>query len=306
MYFYSAYGLNIHSALALPELITGGVEADVVIRIGKIEFPPSEVTIEDSYFHMMPEQAYFFWNIVGKFLVRHGKEIIIDPVPEVDERAIRLPLLGTILAVLLHQRRYFVLHASAIAVDGGVVAFLGDKGQGKSTMAATLYSRGHNLVADDTVALDLSDLNNPTVLPGFPQFKLWPEAAASSLGDNPEALPQLVSGYDKRARRIVERFSQQPLPLKHLCVLSRGSAPALQPLPPQEAIVQLITNSYVARFGNQLLQGVAAVTHLKQCTSLIEKVPVSYLERPRSLELLPEIAQLVEVRLARDNQLALV
>lgn len=307
MYCYDAYGLGIYSELPLPELVAAAeIEADVVIQLGKVDRSPLEISRAGGYFHITAESACFFWDQIGTFLMKNGKEIIVEPFPGAEDRLIRLAILGTGLAVLLHQRGLLVLHASAVAINGGVVAFLGNKGQGKSTMAATLYARGHYLMADDLVAVDLGDPRSPLVFPGFPQFKLWPEAAASSLGDDPETLPQLASGYEKRARRAVDRFSHRPLPIKYLCMLSEGPTPALKPLQPQEAIVQMIANSYVARFGNQLLQGVGACSHLRQCTSLIKSVPVYCLERPRSLALLPAVAQLVEEHLAHDIHLAMV
>lgn len=295
MYCYKSYGLGIHSALPLPELVaTAAIGTDVIIQLGRVDLSPPDTISTAGYFHASAQKAYFCWERIGKFLVRDGKEIIIEPFPGVEESLIRLPLLGTVLAVLLYQRGFLVLHASAVAINDGVVAFLGGKGEGKSTMAATLYARGHYLMADDVVALDLADPVSPLVLPGFPQFKLWPEAVISTFGDAPETLPQLAPGYEKRARRAIDRFSHKSLPIKYLCVLSKGSALVLKPLQPQEAIVQLIANSYVARFGNQLLQGVEASIHLNQCASLIKSVPVYCLERPRSLPLLPAIAQLLE------------
>jgi ABC-type glutathione transport system ATPase component len=76
---------------------------------------------------------------VGAFLVRGGREIMIDAVPGVDARTLRLSLLGPALALVLHQRGRFVLHASTVAVAGSAIAFLGEKGWGKSTIAAALY-----------------------------------------------------------------------------------------------------------------------------------------------------------------------
>ena len=298
MYCYKSYGLGIHSALPLPELVaTAEIETNVSIQIGLVDLSLPDTIPMTGYFHVSAQKAYFFWEGIGKFLVQDGKEIIIEPFPGVEERLIRLPLLGTVLAVLLYQRGFLVLHASAVAINDGVVAFLGGKGQGKSTMAATLYARGHYLMADDLVALNLADPVLPLVLPGFPQFKLWPEAVISTFGDDPETLPQLAPGYEKRARRAIDRFSHKSLPLKYLCVLSKGPALVLKPLQPQEAIVQLIANSYIARFGNQLLQGIDASAHLSQCASLIKTVPVYCLERPHSLPLLPAVAQLIEKHL---------
>lgn len=304
---YTAYGLGIHSTLPLPELQTlAEVGADVVIQIGKLDWFPPQPICTATYFHVTAEEAYLFWEQVGAFLVRNGKEIIIDPLPGVEERIIRLPLLGAVLAVLLHQRGFLVLHASSVAVNGDAVAFLGEKGWGKSTMAATLYARGHNVMADDVVALDISGTKSPMVLPGFPQLKLWPEAIASSLGDDPETLPQIHSQVEKRTRRTADRFLQEARPLKRIYVLCGGPKPTLRDLQPQEALLQLISNSYMARFGKQLLQGVGAFSHLSQCTSLIKDVPIYRLERPRSLELLPAIAQLVEEDLSHEIYQAMV
>lgn len=307
MYSYNAYGLGIQSALLLPELVTrADTQVDVVIQLGKVDWPLAESTRTEFCFHITTTEAYFYWNQIGTFLVQDGKKIIVDPLPSVEDRLIRLPLLGTVLAVLLHQRGYLVLHASAVAINDGVVAFLGNKGQGKSTMAATLYARGHSFVSDDVVAIDISGTREPIVFPGFPQFKLWSEAVTPSLGDDPETLPQLASNYKKLARRAFDGFLYTSLPLKQICMLSEGSVPALKPLQPQEAIIQLIANSYVARFGNQLLKGVGASTHLRQCTSIIKSVPIYCLERPLSLPVLQQVAQVVEDRLAYDTQLAAV
>lgn len=300
MHIYTAYELGIHSSLHLPELQTlAEVKLDVVIQIAKIHWSPPEPSCTD-YFYVTAEKAYLFWDQVGTFLVRDGKEIIIDPLPGVEERIIRLPLLGAVLAVLLHQRGFLVLHASSVAINSSAVAFLGEKGWGKSTMAATLYGRGHNLMADDVVAVDISNPKSPIVLPGFPQMKLWPDAATSSLGDDPETLPQVHPQAEKRARRVADNFLQKALPLRRIYVLGGGLEPKLRAIQPQEAIPHLISNSYMARFGKQLLQGMEAAIHLRQCTSLIKDVPIYCLERPCSLPLLSAIAQLVEEDIASD------
>lgn len=303
MHKYTAYSLGICSALPLPELQPADLEVDVVIQIGKLDASPLN-TDTASDFQITFQEAYLFWKEVGTFLVRDGKEIIVDPLPGVEEQIVRLPLLGAVLAVLLHQRGFLVLHASAVAINGGVVAFIGEKGWGKSTMAATLYARGHELMADDVVALDFGS-TNPRVFPGFPQLKLWPEAA-STLGDDPRTLPQIHSRVEKRARRATDRFAQEALPLRRIYVLAGGPNPAIKVLQPQDAILQLISNSYMARFGKQLLQGVGACLHLRQCTSLIKDVPIYRLERPHSLPLLPTIAQIVEEDLASNIPLVMV
>src|SRR2546421_12252878 len=199
---YFAYGLGIHSLLPLPEFMAAPVGADVVIKMCDVSHSFPDVRDAQS-FHMSatPQETCISWDRLGTFLVRNGKEIIIEPFPGAEERLLRLPLWGAVLAILLHQRGLLVLHASAVGINGSAVAFIGGKGQGKSTTAATIYARGHKLLADDVVALDMNNSGGPMVLSGIPQFKLWPEAV-SSLGDNPELLPKIFSGCEKRARRV--------------------------------------------------------------------------------------------------------
>jgi hypothetical protein len=299
---YAAYGLGIHSALSLPEMADSAeAAADVVIQLRKIDRSPSEINPDGTCFHVGPQEAYLSWAEVGAFLVRGGREVLVDPVPGAEERVIRLPLLGAVLAVLLHQRGYLVLHASAVAVADGVVAFLGVKGSGKSTMAAALHARGHPVMADDVVALDVDEMADPMVLRGFPQLKLWPESAASSLGDDPESLPRLHPQFQKRSRRLTGSLAQGRLPLRRIYVLAQAPTPAIEPLPPREALLQLIHHSYCGRFGKQLLQGEEATLHLQRCAALTNRVPVCWLLRRPSLEALRDLACMVEEDLSRTR-----
>lgn len=302
MFSYHAYGLVIHSALPLPELEPSrAARADVVIRIQDIARRPVQADQTGGAFEITPQEAYMCWEHVGAFLVRNGNEITVDPLPSTEERLVRLPLLGVVLAMLLHQREQFVLHASAVAVRGQAVIFLGRKRQGKSTMAATLYARGHMMVADDIVAVGVDAARAAVVFPGFPQFKLWPEAVASSLGDDPQALPVLATGTEKRARTVVERFALHPLPLRAIYLLETGAVIRANALSPQAALVQLMTHTYIARFGRQLLQGNHAAHHLQQCARLIRHVPIYALERPHALERLPDVAQFIEATLCGER-----
>lgn len=52
---------------------------------------------------------------------------------------------------------YEVLHASAIASDGGAVAFAGPSGTGKTRMAGRLVSRGAGFLTDDVLAVEAAE-----------------------------------------------------------------------------------------------------------------------------------------------------
>jgi hypothetical protein len=292
-YSYRAYGLGINSTVPLPELIDAPSGEDVIIRRKQLEDVAAQLSTENGLLDANDTEMRFFWDGVGTFLVREGREIEIESFPDLEDPNLRLPLLGVISAMLLHQRGFLVLHSSAVEIDGEAVAFLGNKGMGKSTTAATLYGRGHRLITDDVLAIDVRDPEFPQVLPGFPQFKLWPEAAASALGDDGADLPHLVTGYDKRALRPKEDFSLAPVELKRIYVLDEGPVLEIIPATPQEALTQMVVHSYAARFPS-LLQGNKGATHLMQCSNLLKRVPVGRLKRRYDLQTLPELAQLIE------------
>lgn len=295
---YVAYGLTISSEVPLPELVAcptvgAGRQADVVVRLGQINRQPEQQTAryqDGGHFLWSSEQeACLYYPEVGLLLVLGGREIVADPMPGIEARTLRLCLLGPALGVILHQRGLLPLHASAVQINGACVAFLGNSGWGKSTMAAALYARGNRIVVDDIVAVHIAD-QQVVVWPGFPQIKLWPDAA-QALGDNPATLPQLEPCSPKRSRRVTDSFAASALPLKRVYVLAVGDAAEIEAIPAQTALIELVRHTYTLR----LLQSPAALaSHLRRCASLVNQVSICWLRRPRDLHKLAELALLVE------------
>jgi hypothetical protein len=289
---YMAYGLGIRSELPLPELTTNGKKWDVAIRLGRVKNPFSKIRGPGGWEIASPEKAYFIWENVGTFMVKGGKEIIIDPARGVAAEVLRLIILGQAMAVLLHQRGYLILHASAIEVEGGVVAFLGASGSGKSAMIAALNSLGYGLVADDVVAVDMDNTGEPLVFSAMPQIKLWPETAAI-FGDGPEELPRVHPQLEKRALRRIPGFKQTCYPLRLLYVIAEGTRtdPEFEPIPLQEALLELVRYSYIL---NLWEDAGGDPKHFYQCGKLVSLVPIHRLKRKRCLADLRNLASLVE------------
>jgi hypothetical protein len=294
MLSYTAYGLNIRSDLLLPELLSAEGEPDVVIRLGKVDSPlPAD---EEGLIHATEGKAFLFFRDLGKVLVREGREIIIDLVPGANDSVLRLVILGPGIGAILYQRGQLTLHASAVAVEGEAIAFMAERGWGKSTTAAAMHSRGYWLVSDDIAALRFEDAGDvPMMVPGYPQFKLWPEAAAL-LGDVPEELPRLNPDLEKRGRPVSTAFASAPLPLKRIYLLDQGEVPEIEPLSPQESFSSLLHHTY----GRLLFQAVRTSSHFLQCARVVKSVPIRRLRRPYSLGVLPEVARLIEEDLERN------
>jgi hypothetical protein len=185
-----------------------------------------------------------------------------------------------------------VLHASGINIDGGVAAFLGDKGTGKSTMAAALHARGHALVADDVVAVDTTGAT-ALAYPGFPQLKLFPESAAQ-LGET-DALPRLHPDFDKRARRVETNFPQEALALRAIFELINSDHEGVEPVAGPTAMMTLVRHSYLLPM---MAATGASALHFRQTVELAKRVKVLRLHRRRILDELPKVAAMVEAAVA--------
>jgi hypothetical protein len=87
---------------------------------------------------------------------------------------------GTVSSFILTLRGTTILHASAVAVDGGALAFVGQSGRGKTTVAALLCVAGAELVTDDVLAVRPGP--PVTCIGGSSELRLR-EGAATLAGD---------------------------------------------------------------------------------------------------------------------------
>jgi hypothetical protein len=236
------------------------------------------------------DEIVLSYDRVARFRITRGSEIIVDPHPHADDMLLRVCLLGPAIGCLLHQRGLLVLHGSAVRIHGGASIFLGGKGWGKSTLAAFLHARGRGLVADDVAAMQLAGNGVTWVHPGSPQIKLWP-SAAGFLGIDPERLPRLQPDLDKREACADGQFSLEPLPLRRIYIIELGESVDIEPVRPQEGILELVRHSYLLRF---LGASGTSRPHFRQCSALVQSIGVHRLKRPADIQQLPRIADLLE------------
>ena len=159
---------------------------------------------------------------VGRFLVADGQRVTIEPNQPVDEPAIRLYLLGTVLAILSYQRGLLPLHASCLTFDSGAVAIAGDSGAGKSTLAATLALRGVAILADDVCVVDTSAPQGPLAWPSVSRIKLWHDTL-DRLGIQAAGMERVRKGIDKYALCEISAFQTEPILLAALYHITRAA-----------------------------------------------------------------------------------
>lgn len=292
MYYYTAYGLNIHSELELPQLFEGSEIADVTVRYGSVSLSVAELGDSDRVVIGSPQEVKVFWREIGSFCVRNGNEIIMDPNEGVDSRAIGLIILGSSLGILMTQRDRMVFHSSVVEFPRGCAAFVANRGYGKSTTAGALYAKGHRLVADDILTLDLVD-GQYMARPGYPQLKLWPDAARA-IGEQPESLDKVHPDFEKRARPARESFVREPVALRAVFILEVGKSVEVTRLEGQQALMSLLPHWYGAQFDGDLLEVFGIEDHFKACNLLAQSVPIYRIGRPHKLDYLEEVVTAIE------------
>ncbi len=282
MLYYSAYSLRIGSEIPLLELPAAEHGGDVEIQLREPQPLDKEQSIE---WHAKPyPAACFSYPKAGRFHVCGGRTVVVVPEPQADSSLLRLYVQGMMLAAVLHQRGYFVLHSSIVRVGERCIAFVGSVGAGKSTLASGFHARGYAVMADDNAALDFSQ-GEPVVLPAFPSLKIYP-AVAAALGYDDADLRPVHQSQAKQAQSVASRFLSAPLPLNAIYVLDREAPLEIERLSSIQTITELIRHSVPTRWG---VSGDGA--HLQMCARLATAVPVY---RVRTFHNLQEIREVVD------------
>lgn len=280
---YRAYGLDILSDIALPELPKRAMASHPhEVRIALATTPATSELQGGPYaFHRTGPDA-FRMHIpeAADFTVAGGTRIDIAPLPDHDPGLLRLFTIGSAIGMLLHQRELLVMHASAVLRDGKATLFIGDSGSGKSTTAAQFAQAGHPVLADDVMPVFLDTNGHAVVRTGSQSFKLW--------GNSLDALGLPSGGLQEVANRADKFHVPNPLPAADLdypvgrivylepVAEAHTGIPPIQRLLGIEALREIAANTYRPEYLDLLGRRAA---HFQQCARLAEQVPMFRLRR---------------------------
>jgi len=254
MYHYTSFGLQIASEPELPGLMPGAGIPDVTIRFGEVpEHLPEPIKNKGVAYEL--NEGSFLLRVPGiaRFLVSQGNEIVIDRASGTDDVDLSLFTINTPIGVLLYQRGFLPMHASAIEVNGGCVIFTGVSGVGKSTILASFHQHGYPILADEICAISLSDKGVPYVHPGVAYTWLWRDVL-DHFEKDVSTLKHRQNNPEKYRVPIDERFYNMPLPLKRVYVLTTKNTPGIdmEEIKGQEKFLPIKHNAYRYRIGNAI------------------------------------------------------
>ncbi|HET9637962.1 MAG TPA: hypothetical protein VFP12_02020 [Allosphingosinicella sp.] len=266
---YRLFGLSVQSEVPLPELVAdpGTGAADVRIGVRTIAHAPDA----PAGLHIEGDEALLVIPAVGRFLTRGGREMLIEPAPRVSPRNLRLYLLGSAFAAILHQRNLLPLHANAVVVEGRAIGFMGHPGAGKSTLAAWFHDRGFDVLADDVCVVTPGEGNAPLAHPGIPRLRLWREALEAG-GRDASSYERSFDDMDKYTVPTNLERALPAVPLSHLYLLEKAEEePSVTRLEGSAAVEAMIANTYRGAYVRPM--GLTR-QHLLACAELARTVPV--------------------------------
>ena len=192
-------------------------------------------TIAGEHWLRIPGVAtYRFGDIAG--------EATAVPEPDARREAVVDAYYRAVLPMALQTRGLEVMHASAVVLRRGVVAFCGPSHAGKSTLAYAVARRGFAVWADDAVAFDLAEEPVSALpLPFRLRLRPGPESFFDPADADADAAAPAAGDADAGATEGV--------PIAALFVLARedGEDPpplSLEPLPPARAFPALFEHAY--------------------------------------------------------------
>ena len=282
IFHYIISGLHVMSDVQLRSALPGNstVMPDVTIR--RVSHLPSE-----------PSPETLLWTIdgVGRFLMQHGTEVLYTPGEGSSAEDLPIYLTGTCFAALLQQRGHTVLHGSAVSVAGKAMLFCGESGAGKSTLAAVLSRRGYPVLSDDICNLHTGADGAVRVVPDGRMLKLWADTL-HFLHEEPGG-ERVRQGHDKfyMVPNAQETDNQEVGAVYLLGLTSSDEAPTVQRLDTAKAMLLV----YGTMYRKELVEAMGRQdSYFRMAAALCRQCPVYRLCRPKDLQRMPEILDMLE------------
>lgn len=214
-------------------------------------------------------------------------QVLCRPAPREKDTSDKL-FHNSLVPLLANYCGGLNLHASAVAVEGRAVAFLGASRRGKTTLAGAFAKAGYPFLTEDV--LDLEPVEGHYIVrPSRPELRLLGDSAAFLLGD---AAPPPEED-DKRSLKSGDAlpYRREPAHLGALFVLGPGTAPApaVERLSPAQALAELIQHAFVLDVEDRA----RLRAHFSRIGTLTERVSCYRLDYPRRYEQLGVVIETV-------------
>ena len=242
-----------------------------------------QVYLREKYFSHTIKRDQISFNLskiyrknVGYFEILDGQNISFsrDNI-NVSNETIGRSLINVILGYCLYQRECFVMHASAVEINGNSFIFFGASGSGKSSLTADLFqSFNANFLSEDVACID--EVNNKFNIKNAPSFIKLSDEIADILNFDQEKKLYLQSDRLKRSLYPIKKKSI-PNNLRACFFLQWGSEYSLLPMNHKDIIPSFLTSSFSAFPFNSCKK--SSILLHKNISKISKSIPIYKLTR---------------------------
>jgi hypothetical protein len=231
-------------------------------------------------YHKINDKHLLQWNGIAKFCIENETTITYQNLG-CDAETLKLFIFSEAFGIFLWQKGIFLLHGSAIEINGNAYVFVGVPGAGKSTTATALWQAGHLILTDDLVAIQLID-NEPFVIPALPQLKVW-RNGLEGLSIVHSTLKQSFEGIEKYLiNQPLTTFPSHGVPLKRITLLQKPrSRQTNGKISPLFAPIELVKHFPLPA---RLLNNDSLKKHFEDSLKIAKKAEIIFQKRPKDFD----------------------
>jgi hypothetical protein len=265
------------------------------------EAAPHQNGTEWRHHHQFSDgSTYLRWDDLFEFIISSdGRRVYGRSYTGASPEVFHTYVLGPVLSFSLVKQGIEPLHATAVVIDGGAVAFVGESGYGKSSLGAAFLQAGYPLLTDDLLVVTESH-ESFCVYTGPPRIKLFPEMASTFLGKDVRGTP-MNHGTPKLIIPLGRRHCHPtPVPLHSVYVLTSGVTSkdvTIRSLSHRRAFLALVQST----FNSMVTRSERLQQQFHICAQMASRVPVKFLSYPRQLNVVPSVREAILADLRNDR-----
>jgi hypothetical protein len=231
-----------------------------------------------------------------------GRSVHCWPAPGISEHTVQHLYLNQVLPLALSKQGQLVFHASAVEIGGVAVAFMGESGKGKSTLAAGFATGGFRFLTDDGLMIEACG-SGYQVMPSHPSIRLWQDSEAALIAPDTPTAPALE--FTSKSRFLAGAtipFCDTPRSLRRVYFLGDGSASAItfQRIKPAEALIELVKHSFLLDIEEREM----LAAHFDELSGLASLLIYYRLDYPRHYEDLAAVRQAIIQHATQESDTA--
>ncbi len=286
-YLSHGFAIDVEAELPPGVLIEDGNanRPGIQVRQGQVKWR-TEPDPNEEGFEVEEGHHRFYWPILGSASMDETGRVVLDPKVDAPRGILPHAILGPLCAHWIYVQKRIALHANCVAVDERLLALVGSSGAGKSSLAAALVSRGALPHGDDVISLEPRSGLVPF---GTSRIKLNPDIM-EQLALQPVGVSELYEGLDKQSVQFAFPANTSERKLEVIYRLQDapvGSAPSFQEVTGFPLALGLLAEIYRPHVAAHAF-GLEEM--LRRCSSLVNRVKMFDLFRPRELPRLGDLA----------------